>query len=49
MEISKAELKSAAAAVADQEDTEASQQAAQQPPEQLRVAEVLVKALNEIS
>lgn len=45
MEISKAELKSAAAAVAEQEDAEASSQAGQQPPEQLRVAEVLVKAL----
>ena len=45
MEISKAELKSAAAAVADPADADALPQAGQQPPEQLRVAEVLVKAL----
>ncbi|MCK9514580.1 MAG: acetolactate synthase 3 catalytic subunit [Ottowia sp.] len=45
MEISKAELKSAAAAVAGQKDADAKPQSGQQPPEQLRVAEVLVKTL----
>lgn len=45
MEISKAELSSAAAAVADQEEADTSPQAGQQRPEQLRVAEVLVRTL----